>query len=93
MKTVYRINTIGCYKPWRSSSEYLLTDKELFDKIVDLDNDEFRSLPAPDAELDEDGYPVDEDNTLAEWLWNRQESEDAIEMPYILAAEHTFYTE
>ncbi len=91
MKTVYRINTIGCRKPWRSSSEYLLTDKALFDRIVLLDDsDDFYRIPGPNAKFNEDGDPLDEDDTLAEWLYTQEEN---IEMPYILAGEHTFYTE
>ena len=93
MQTVYRVNTIAGYKPWRSSGPHLVTDKAVFDMIVEAakNDDDFYSIPAPNAEFDEDGVPINEDNTLSEWIYENCENE--IAMPYILADEITFYVE
>jgi hypothetical protein len=91
MQTVYRVNTIAGYKPWRSGGPYLLTDKAVFDMIVDCSKDDYEFYQIPGAARDEDGFPIDEDNTLSEWLY--EHCKDEIEMPYILADEITFYVE
>lgn len=93
MQTVYRINTISGFKPWRSAGPYYVTDKEVFDMVVKAaaDGGEFDSIPAPDAEFDEDGEPTNEDNTLSSWLY--ENSVEEAEMPFILADEITFYVE
>lgn len=92
MQTVYRINTIPGYKPWRGSGEILLSKND-FDVAVKIANDyggDFHLAPAPGAEFDSDGERVDEDDTLSEWCYNQA---IATEMPYILAGEETYYTE
>ena len=92
MQTLYRINTIAGFKPWRSGGPFYLEDASLFDivKGCEYDGTDWYRIPAPGAVLDEDSEDYDEDNTLSEWLY--QYSVEA-KMPYILADEVTFYTE
>jgi hypothetical protein len=93
MQTVYRINTIAGFKPWRSGGPYLITDKEVFETVKACEDDgDFYRILAPGAITDEEDPEYDEDNTLVEWLW-KHEANGNIQMPYILADEVTFYTE
>ena len=91
MKTVYRVNTIGCYKPWNSTSEYFLTDKNIFKQIKSCNDErDFYRIMAPNAITDKEHPDYNEEDTLAEWLYTQNED---IKMPYILADEIKFYTE
>ncbi|RYF51625.1 MAG: hypothetical protein EOO38_02755 [Cytophagaceae bacterium] len=93
MQTVYRINTIAGYKPWRSGGPYYITDPEIFKLIAEMeDTSEFYRVPAPGAIQDEDHPDYDEDDTLAEWLYSNHTTVNP-EFPFILAGEVTFYTE
>lgn len=93
MQTVYRINTICGFKPWRSGGPYYITDPEIFKMVEELDGSEdFYRVRAPGAIEDEDHPDYNEDDTLAEWLYGENRTVEP-EFPFILAGEVTFYTE
>jgi hypothetical protein len=93
MQTVYRVNTISGFKPWRSGGPYLITDKTVFDLVKACEDEgDFYRIRAPGAIEDEEHPDYNEDDSLVEWLYCQQ-PQDKIEMPYILADEITFYVE
>ena len=77
----YRINVVGCHKPWNNTSVFFTTDKDVFEVF---------SL-SPESMLYDIEFPGNAEDGIYEWM--DEVLIRGVVFPYTILDEVTVYTE